>query len=68
MLNYSDFLVIIYDDSNFVDIYKKSGQLYERHNVEYFFINSKLILKSIDCIKFAKLDWSDRYFDIIQQS
>lgn len=68
ILNYSDYLVVTYCNTFYIDIFKKSGSLFERFSLDKTFISSKLILKSIDFVKFAKLEWSDRYFDLVQQS
>jgi len=48
-------------------LFKKNGSLIERKAVSL--PNRKdMLINSIDFVIFPRLEWSDRYFDIVQQS
>ncbi|CDW74843.1 UNKNOWN [Stylonychia lemnae] len=64
---FADFIFVIYQDRLFFDIFKKSGTLVERKYI-CSGPNVKIDILQIDRAILPRLEWSDRYVDIIQQS
>lgn len=68
VLSFGDFLVVTYESKLFLDILKKSGNLLEMHDIIQASASRRIELKEILHVKLPKLEWSDRYVDMIQQS
>jgi len=68
MIAYSEYYLLIYEDVFRLDIYKKNGVGYENHDLTDVFSKFQLEIKSIDLMRLPKLEWSDRYIDIVQLS
>lgn len=62
---YADYILITYEDQASFDIFKKSGNFYSRENLNNNF-NGAFAISDIDFITLPRLEWSDRYFDMVQ--
>jgi hypothetical protein len=54
----------LYKNKNFFDIFKKNGKLLERKYITLD-IDEKIELVNIKYVLLPRLDWSDRYVDIM---
>jgi len=61
---FADFIIVIYRDKLFFDIFKKSGMLIERKYICNA-PNVRLDILKLDKVILPRLEWSDRYVDII---
>eukprot|EP00347_Sterkiella_histriomuscorum_P022530 403338142 len=66
IVNYGDYVFLIYKETFFVDLFSKNGVCLERFDIQFQFMQSFLQLISIDQLIIQRLDWSDRYFDFVQ--
>lgn len=64
---FADYIIVIYQDRVFFDIFKKNGKLKERRYVKGD-PSQNIYIQQIDHAILPRLEWSDRYVDIIQQS
>ena len=64
---FADFIIVIYKNKLFFDIFKKSGTLIERKYIKND-PSLEVDLAKIERVILPRLEWSDRYVDIIQQS
>jgi hypothetical protein len=61
---FGDYIMIVYKNQNFFDIFKKNGKLQERKYVADE--KNQIIIKNIEFLMLPRLEWSDRYVDIVQ--
>lgn len=65
MVTYGSFTVINYEDSFKLHLHNKQGLSLENYDIKKLFTSNRTRIKSIDHLQFARLEWSDRYFDIV---
>mmetsp|Transcript_14338 Transcript_14338/g.13906 ORF Transcript_14338/g.13906 Transcript_14338/m.13906 type:complete len:472 (+) Transcript_14338:733-2148(+) len=63
---YADFIIIVYWNQTFFDIFKKNGTIVSRQIIPDI-QESKFAINTIEDVLLPRLDWSDRYFDMMQQ-
>ena len=66
---YGDYLILLYRGPiNYFDIFIKSGLHVERVSVSHHFEKEGIELVKLTHVRVPRLDWSDRYFSVVEQS
>ena len=65
MESFADFIIVVYKGQAFFDVFRKNGKLIERKHISKT-LDEKLEMKGIEFAILPRLEWSDRYFDIMQ--
>jgi len=67
LTQFGDFFIVLYHDEVKVDVFKRDGLRLESYQIEEYFARNALRVRSLDHLKLPRLDWSDRYVDMVQQ-
>ena len=65
--SFSDFIILVYEKATFFDVFKKNGKLFERKHVSGD-SQQRIKVENISAVILPRLEWSDRYMDMMQQS